>query len=572
MASIVTITPTAESVACTPGGSAEHSFTITNTTGAPIGVGATIVTADPSRKAWFTIQGAPERRLAPNETDQVTVAVKPPAGVAPGTYKLRLQVFSSERGRASEDFTDGPTVAVVVRPGDGDGGSDGRSRWWIVAVVGVVALLVVGGLGTWLLWPPRTPEVPDLAGQTLKEAQSELEAVGLQVGKTTKEMTGKAEEGQVIVQTPEPGTSLEKGGTVDLVLEAASVEVPDVLGKKVVEAQEALNSAGLAVGPIEEQRTGGAAGGTVLGQEPSKGQRVAPQSAVALTVEAASIPVPRLIGQTLAEATRTLRARGLVVGAVTQRRTGGTPGAVLSQSPAEGQQVAPGRAVNLAIEQQKATVPQLQGLALQAAMGRISAAGLKGGTVTKAREGKAPGTVIRQNPGAGAKVAAGSAVALVIQDQPLPACRWTRPVSEESPSSETCPSGFALKGIKCSGRYCDNKALYCCPYLTGADGQRRLSWSGWISEESPHNSAKTRSGFVGGLQCKGRYCDNIRLQYLSTPSLRNSGRCSDQPFVSEEGSARSVCAGYGTFVAGMSCKGRYCDNVSLECCGSDLGR
>jgi hypothetical protein len=269
---------------------------------------------------------------------------------------------------------------------------------------------------------------------------------------------------------------------------------------------------------------------------------------------------------------RALVSQGLKLGAVSERRGGAAPGVVLSQSPDGGQQVAPGTAVNLVIEQQKVTVPQLQGLALQAAAGRISAEGLKVGTVTKAREGKAPGTVIRQSPGAGATVIPGTGVALVIQDQPLPACRWTRSVSEESPSSESCPSGFALKGIKCSGRYCDNKALYCCPYLTEGDRRSRLSWSGWISEERPNNTATTRSGFVAGLQCKGAYCDNVRLQYLSTPDLRNTGHCSNQPYVSEEGSGTSICGGYGTFVAGMSCKGSHCDNVSLECCGSDLGR
>jgi beta-lactam-binding protein with PASTA domain len=207
---------------------------------------------------------------------------------------------------------------------------------------------------------------------------------------------------------------------VDLVIEALSIEVPILSGKNVTEARETLKTAGLAVGEVASERTGEAPGGMVLRMDPPAGTRVLPQTPVNLVVEAESVAVPRLIGQTLGEATQTLRGRNLAVGQITQRRTGATPGVVLNQSPAEGEPVAPGSTVALTVEQQTIQVPALTNMLIEQAARKLSDEGLGLGIVTKAREGKIPGTVLTQDPVAGASVEPGRQIALVIEDQPLP--------------------------------------------------------------------------------------------------------------------------------------------------------
>ncbi len=159
-------------------------------------------------------------------------------------------------------------------------------------------------------------------------------------------------------------------------------------------------------------------------------------------------------------------------------------------------------------------------------------------------------------------------------DVGLPNCdeEATLRVSEEGTGRVDCPAGYVVKGIKCSGEYCDNKVLYCCKYMKGIDNQANTWPSQWISEESGRRtdyagSQYTRTdGFVVGIECHGQYCDNVRMWYVTTPNLTNTGRdCRFLPDISEEGPNEARCPD-GYFVAGMSCRGGYCDNIGLYCC------
>lgn len=147
-------------------------------------------------------------------------------------------------------------------------------------------------------------------------------------------------------------------------------------------------------------------------------------------------------------------------------------------------------------------------------------------------------------------------------------CLWTNSFSEENPPS-ICPQGYAARGLRCEGRYCDRKNLLCCRYMTGFDRDARFRWSRWFSEERP-NSDDSREEFMSGLACQGRYCDNIRIQYMRSRNLVNSRNC--RPigyFISEEagGNRRNQAdCGEGRFAAGLACSGKYCDNLELYCC------
>lgn len=148
---------------------------------------------------------------------------------------------------------------------------------------------------------------------------------------------------------------------------------------------------------------------------------------------------------------------------------------------------------------------------------------------------------------------------------PLPACTWTASFSEEGSASERCPSGFVVTGLRCSGSYCDNLSLRCCPYQATADTAAAIGLSAPFSEEGSAQATVTNA-WVSGATCSGKYCDNLVLHYLSTAKLSHTGQCSWSEWVSEEGSGERLCAD-GTYVAGMKCKGSYCDNMSLYCCG-----
>lgn len=148
-------------------------------------------------------------------------------------------------------------------------------------------------------------------------------------------------------------------------------------------------------------------------------------------------------------------------------------------------------------------------------------------------------------------------------------CLNLPPMSEESGrDSRRCTSGYLLSGIECSGRYCDNKRLRCCPYLDGqADRTARNYSSRWISEETGGGRSNQYStkDFINGLTCRGSYCDDLYPHATQSAHFRNTGVCRWTAFFSEEPPSKANCAG-GSFVAGMKCSGSYCDNLSLQCC------
>jgi beta-lactam-binding protein with PASTA domain len=349
MPSIFVISPVADSVKCPPGGSAEHAFTVTNTTDSSRPVGTQVLVDGAAEAKWFTVQGEPERTLGAHTTNQFTVRCTVPPNTAPGKYTFRLMVFSAEKGRSGEDFTEGPTVAVEV-PAAKQASKPAPKPfpWWIAAVAAAVLLLVVGGLTWWLA--TRPPKVPELVGLTLEQATKSIGEAKFKVGKISEETTGQKPGGTVLRQQPVAGIRAEKQSAVDLSVEATLLQVPDLSGKGLDDAKGLLQSKGFKLGDVRHEFTGRAGAGTVIGQSPKAGGNVPPGTTVALTVELGPVVAPSVSGQTLAEAREMLTQLGLKVGQVDERRTGGTPGIVLSQRPPAGQSVPPNSAIALVVE------------------------------------------------------------------------------------------------------------------------------------------------------------------------------------------------------------------------------
>ena len=225
MTSIVTITAAIDTVVCPSDGRTEQVFTVTNISGAPLRVGAKVLTEGPAQESWFTVDGEAERDLAVQGTDQFKVAVAIPPGVAAGKYKLRLLVFAVQR--PGEDFTEGPTVACQVSangPIPPEPEPEGGFHWWIPVLV--VGVLVVGGGLAWLWWP-RGIEVPDLVGKTRSMAQQELRAAGLVLGTVTEQATESDPPNTVVDQDPAAGERLNEGAAVHLIVAIRSQPRPD---------------------------------------------------------------------------------------------------------------------------------------------------------------------------------------------------------------------------------------------------------------------------------------------------------------------------------------------------------
>src|SRR5262249_30187625 len=180
------------------------------------------------------------------------------------------------------------------------------------------------------------------------------------------------------------------------------------------------------VGTITTQSSTTVAKDLIISQTPAAGASVAPGSAVALVVPSGPPPVtvPDVTNITQAAATTILNGANLAVGTVTtQSSTTVAKDLIISQTPVAGASVAPGSAVALVISSgpPPVTVPDVTNKTQAAATTILNASNLVVGTITtQSSTTVAKDLIISQTPAAGASVAPGSAVALVISSGPPP--------------------------------------------------------------------------------------------------------------------------------------------------------
>ena len=102
---------------------------------------------------------------------------------------------------------------------------------------------------------------------------------------------------------------------------------------------------------------------------------------------------------------------------------------------------------------------------------------------------------------------------------------WTGWFSEEKRSWTSCPRNYFVYRINCKGRYCDNKRLQCAPMNNnaGITVESKFHYSSWFSEEQGPNSCPM-DYYLVAMRCSGRYCDNLKFkcQKASRNSICNA--------------------------------------------------
>ena len=77
--------------------------------------------------------------------------------------------------------------------------------------------------------PPPSP-MPNMAGLTIEQASNVLNQNRLELGETTEENSATVPAGVIISSSPDAGTTVPVGTTVDFVISTGKVTVPDVVG------------------------------------------------------------------------------------------------------------------------------------------------------------------------------------------------------------------------------------------------------------------------------------------------------------------------------------------------------
>nr|MDA8209000.1 PASTA domain-containing protein [Actinomycetota bacterium] len=196
-----------------------------------------------------------------------------------------------------------------------------------------------------------TVSLPNVVGSSLSEAGKSLTSAGLTYKVTYKQSSAVAQN-TVISQNPSAGTNVDKGSSVDLTVSSgpAPVTVPNVVNQTVGNAESQLVPLGFSVATTYVNSS--KPNGTVIKQDPIAGTKAAPGSTVTLTVSngPATVAVPNVVNQPLAQAANTLGTAGLQLGNVTYQPSDTVAnGSVISTSPAVGTQVAPNTSVDVVV-------------------------------------------------------------------------------------------------------------------------------------------------------------------------------------------------------------------------------
>lgn len=193
-------------------------------------------------------------------------------------------------------------------------------------------------------------EVPNVVGMSLSQAE---ELVGNNLEITTKEEESSKDAGEVISQSIEADTEVEKGRTIILTVSSGQkkLTVPNVTGDSQATATKTLKNLGFNVN-VESEYSSSVTEGYVISQSPSGGLKAAKGTTVIIVVSKGSnqVEVPYLKYCTQSEAKQELSKRGLKLGSVSKQYNDEIEaGYVISQSITSGKRVSKGTAVGIVI-------------------------------------------------------------------------------------------------------------------------------------------------------------------------------------------------------------------------------
>ncbi len=205
---------------------------------------------------------------------------------------------------------------------------------------------------------PSSVDVPNLLNLSLDEARSILLSAGLTLGDIDFEVSPVVPADTVLSQDPMPGTTVEAGSAVSIVISAGTdaIEMPNVVGRSEADALFQLGQAGFQADQVvvQEQPDAEVLEGFVIATVPEAGQMVASTSTITIIVSSGigPIEVPDVVGMDLTTATAVLQAAGFEVeqGDVIEVPFGDeNDGLVMEQDPAAGTELEEGETVTIRV-------------------------------------------------------------------------------------------------------------------------------------------------------------------------------------------------------------------------------
>lgn len=314
--------------------------------------------------------------------------------------KIREQLDGYNPVREVSDFkattvvqrpTPQPTVAIQNQNADHPTGTQPtvtnlplkKPKRRMVRLLLVLALLAGSAFGYTKYQSTRTT-VPQLVGQTLTDATSELAAVELEIEVSAEVFDNQIPAGVIIQATPESGATIARGSTVSVVLSKGPelYAVPVLIGLTVEEATNAITEAGFKLGTVSEEYSESEKK-TVINSDPQTGELLKPGSAISITKSKGPAPVeiPNILGLLETKA-KTFLAEAGFTNVTVRREYSDSVGLdkVISITPDVGQKKQTTISIELVISDgpPPVPVPQLVGLTKTEALTKLENVGLSG--------------------------------------------------------------------------------------------------------------------------------------------------------------------------------------------------
>lgn len=273
-----------------------------------------------------------------------------------------------------------------------------------------------------------TVEMIDLLGYTYEEAKTALNRLGLGIESAGSEESEEYEDGQIMRQSVEPNTTVEKNTTIQVVIamkKTEMVKIPDITGQSKEDAKYRLEQEGFVVDYTEVYHDSVKEGKVIktspdVGTEQPKGTTVI--MSVSKGAETKFTTVPSVVNTTRENAEVAIKNAGLAVGSITEQYSDTVAsGNVINQSIAGGNSVEEGVTIDLVVSKgpEKVTMPNLWGNPKDRAIEKLHALGLSV-EVYEEYSDETEGRVFKTSPAADEKLAPGSMVQIYLSKGPKP--------------------------------------------------------------------------------------------------------------------------------------------------------
>jgi beta-lactam-binding protein with PASTA domain len=195
----------------------------------------------------------------------------------------------------------------------------------------------------------QVADVPNVVRQGRGAAQQALQGEGFKVAAQVKESAFQ-DEGLVIAQDPQGGTSVETGSRVTITVGTgpSTVKVPSLYGNTADQAAAVLDDANLELGTVSKDYSSDVAEGQIFYQDPAEGESIKPGSSVNATVSLGpeQVEVPAVFGLALATAQQRVANAGFYY-TVVKVQDNQPEGTALSTEPGSGTLLEPGATVTI---------------------------------------------------------------------------------------------------------------------------------------------------------------------------------------------------------------------------------